>query len=63
VKLPPMELKIIRYLEERRGFYIKPHILAKRVKTRVSSERFREALERLKSMGMVREDREGLTIV
>ena len=47
VRLPPMESRIIRYLEERRGFYIKPHILAKRIGTRVSSERFREALNRL----------------
>jgi hypothetical protein len=49
-------------LEERRGFYIKPHILAKRIGTRVSSERFREALNRLKSIGLIREDKEGVTI-
>ena len=63
VQLPPMESKIVRYLEERRGLYIKPHILAKRIKTKASSERFREALERLKSTGIVREDRRGVTIV
>jgi DNA repair exonuclease SbcCD ATPase subunit len=62
VRLPPMELRIIRYLEERRGFYIKPHILAKRIGTRVSSERFREALNRLKSIGLIREDKEGVTV-
>jgi len=62
VRLPPMESRIIRYLEERRGFYIKPHILAKRIGTRVSSERFREALNRLKSIGLIREDKEGVTV-
>jgi DNA-binding transcriptional MerR regulator len=62
VRLPPMESRIIRYLEERRGFYIKPHILAKRIGTRVSSERFREALNRLKTIGLIREDKEGVTV-
>lgn len=45
--------------ESRRGIYIKPHMIAKRAGSRSSSERFREAIDRLKQMGLIEEGGRG----